>query len=108
MKPILALAILMSTVSGPALAGHFRIITGNNGPTTVTTPYTGVVNKGTITGGSSTGLTVTGTAANKVINDGSISGTTGLSVSGSSSTVINDGTISGFSSNVAVGVYQVP
>jgi len=65
------------------------------------------VNQGTITGGKATGLTVTG--AQQVINSGTITETTGLSVSGSStSSVINMGTIAGFSSNVAVGISQVP
>ena len=95
-------------MSDPASA-QLRYLSGYNGPTTVTSPYGGVVNNGTVSGGTSTGLTVTGTATETVINNGTISGSTGLYVSGSgsTSTVINNGTISGYSSSVA-GVYQVP
>ena len=106
MRYALVLATLLWSLSDPALAGSVRVITGNNGPTTVS-GFNTVVNQGTITGGKATGLTVTG--AQQVINSGTITETTGLSVSGSStSSVINMGTIAGFSSNVAVGISQVP
>jgi hypothetical protein len=89
-----ALAMFATT---PAFAGK-RVIRGNHGPVTVTSPYTGVINKGNINGGAATGLTVTGTAAQSVTNKGTITGSTGLSVSGSgSSSITNTGTISGIS-----------
>ena len=97
MKYTIAVALVLCVVSGQTLAGK-RTITGNNGPVSVGQPYTGVVNKGTINGGTGTGLTVTGSAARSVVNKGTITGRTGLSVSGSSSSsVTNHGTISGVS-----------
>ena len=90
-------------MSGKVMAAT-KVLKGNRGPTSVGDPYTGVVNKGNIDGGDQTGLTVTGSAANSVDNEGTITGTTGLFVSGSSSSIKNYGTIKGSS----VGVYQVP
>ncbi|HXV83274.1 MAG TPA: hypothetical protein VEG60_25720 [Candidatus Binatia bacterium] len=86
------------------MGGRKKIIKGDQGPTTVGAPYSGVVNKGNVDGSLSTGLTVTGTAARKVVNEGTITGTTGLKVNGPSSKIINNGVIKG--SNV--GVLQVP
>jgi hypothetical protein len=94
-KLLAALAIVAAVAPTAASAGKLTL-TGFNGPITVTSPYTGVVNKGTISGGSSVGLTVSGSAAQKIVNTGSISGSTGISVSGASSvTIINRGTITG-------------
>jgi hypothetical protein len=94
-KAIALLAVALAAAPTTAFAAKLKL-TGNNGPVTAGSPYTGVVNKGTITGGSSTGLTVTGSAAQKIVNTGTISGSTGISVSGASSvTIINRGTITG-------------
>ena len=102
MKTIAALVLLAALAPSAAFAGQVTIV-GNHGPTTVGTPATGVVNNGTINGGSHTGLTVTGTAAHSVVNHGTISGSTGISVTGTgSSTVVNTGTIHGTS----VGISQ--
>jgi hypothetical protein len=107
MKYAIALAAVLCAVmvSGDASAKKLKI-KGVNGPVVVTTPYTGVSNSGTVNGGSSTGLTVSGTAAKSVTNSGTITGSTGISVTGSgSSTVVNTGTISATSSSGrAVGI----
>src|SRR5262249_14548830 len=110
---ILMLTILLCGFSDQALAlvtcsQGKCVITGSNGPIQIPPPNNTntVVNKGTITGGPSTGLTTTNVGT--VVNKGTITGTTGLSVSGSSSSVINTGTIQGYSSNRAVGISQVP
>ncbi len=95
MKYAVIAAAVLCAVSGPALAGKL-VLTGPHGPTVVTTPYTGVVNKGTITGGSSIGLKVTGTATQKIVNTGTISGSSGIVVTGGGSvTIINTGRIIG-------------
>lgn len=97
MKYAILAAAMLCVVSGNAFAGSRLVLTGSHGPVVVTTPKTGVINKGTITGGSSIGLTVTGTAAQKIVNKGTISGSTGISVSNTSGAVviINRGTIIG-------------
>jgi hypothetical protein len=102
-------------IASSAQAGHFIVIPHgtNSGPVTVnnpTTPVTtGVVNHGTITGGSSPGITVTGPIPVTIVNTGTItSNTTGILVTGSSSTVKNTGSIivtsSGTSNASAVGI----
>ena len=110
MRHIIMLTILLCGLSDQALAtvtcfGGKCIITGVNGPTSISNTNL-VVNKGSISGGSTTGLTTTNVGT--VINSGTITGTTGLSASGTSSSVINTGTIQGISSNRAVGISQVP
>lgn len=110
MRTTLSIVACMLALASEAMAGSLTI-TGTNGQTTVGAPYTGVVNRGSIIGGSGTGLTVTGPAARSVVNQGRITGTTGLRVTGgSSSSVVNKGTISatsvGSSSARAVGVSQ--
>ena len=106
MRYVLVFLIFLFGISGEAMAGKKKIIKGNQGPTTVDSSCNcnGVVNKGHINGGNQTGLTVTGSAAQSVTNNGTITGSTGLLVSGSSSVVTNNGTIKGSS----VGVSQVP
>lgn len=110
MKFAVGIACVFIVVSVEANAGT-RVISGSNGPVTVGNPYSGVVNKGVINGGSATGLTVTGSAAASVINKGSIGGATGVKItSSSSSTFVNTGRISasstGSSSAKATGVSQ--
>jgi hypothetical protein len=110
MKCTICMVCLFSLVALEVQAGE-RVIFGSNGPVTVGTPYTGVVNKGTISGGTGTGLTVTGTASKSVVNKGLISGSTGVRITGSSSSsFVNTGTISatssGGSSAKATGVSQ--
>jgi hypothetical protein len=83
------------------------VLRGDRGATTVNSSCNcnGVVNKGNISGGTSTGLTVSGTAGQTVVNKGTITGSTGLLVSGtSSSKIVNNGVIRGTS----VGISQVP
>lgn len=110
MKFAVGIACVLIVVSVEANAGT-RVITGSNGPVTVGNPFSGVVNKGVINGGSATGLTVTGSAAASIINKGSIGGTTGVKITGSSSsTFVNTGKISasstGSSFAKAIGVSQ--
>lgn len=86
-----------------------------NNPT-APVPTTGVLNNGTIKGGASTGVTITGPTPTTIVNNGTItSNTRGVSVSGSSSsTIVNTGTIqvgtpstgSSASSTVATGISQ--
>jgi hypothetical protein len=105
MKYVVALAALLCAVAISADASAKKLkLFGTNGPTVVTTPYTGVTNSGTINGGSGTGLTVSGTASKSVTNSGTITGSTGISVTGGSSTVVNTGTISATSTSHAVGI----
>jgi hypothetical protein len=110
MRYAILLAILLCSLSGGEALAQKKVFKGTiTTPQTVTTPYTGVVNKGTISVDTGTALTVTGTAARKVINKGTLSGQIGLSVTGSSSSVvINNGTIRGVSSGISVGVQQLP
>ena len=110
MKHTIGIVCLLSIIAIEAHAGE-KVIFGSNGPITVGSPYTGVVNKGTISGGAGTGLTVTGTASKSVVNKGLISGSTGVKITGSSSSsFVNTGTISatssGGSSARATGVSQ--
>jgi hypothetical protein len=75
-------------------------------------PTTTIINNGTVAGGPSAGITVTGPTPTTVINNGAVtSDTTGITVSGSSSSdVVNSGTIvahsSSTSSATATGVSQ--
>jgi hypothetical protein len=115
--------LVFRTAAGIALAvaiagsaeAHFIYIpkNTNSGPITVNNPTspptTGIVNHGTITGGSSAGITVTGPIPVTIVNTGTItSSTVGITVTGSSSTITNTGTISvtssGGSSSSAVGI----
>lgn len=110
MKYTIGMVCLLSLIALEAHAGE-KVILGTNGPVSVGSPYTGVVNKGTIRGGSGTGLTVTGTASKSVVNNGLISGRTGVRITGSSSSsFVNTGSISatssGGSSARATGVSQ--
>ena len=99
-------ALLMFPLS--ATAGT-QVITGNNGPTSIHTNNSTVINRGTISGGSQTGLKVQG-SNNSVVNRGTITGTTGVSISGGSSSFTNSGTVratsTGGSSSSAIGVSQ--
>jgi hypothetical protein len=102
MKRAIAIALIIAAVPGMAFAAKYHV-SGTNGPVTVTSPYTGVVNKGNIVGGASTGLTVTGTAAAKVVNKGVISGSTGIDVTTTTSTtVVNTGTITSTGTGIKV------
>jgi hypothetical protein len=77
------IVIPKGTTSGPIVV---------NNPTAP--PTTGVTNHGTINGGSSPGITITGPTPVTVVNTGSItSSTQGITISGSSSSVTNTGTI---------------
>lgn len=90
------------TISGPVVI---------NNPT-FPVPTTSVVNNGTIHGGASPGITVTGPTPTTVTNNGAITSTTkGITVTGdTSSRIVNTGTISvqstGTSSASATGVSQ--
>jgi hypothetical protein len=85
-----------------------------SGPVTVTNPpTTQVINNGTVNGGASPGITVTGPGPTPttVTNNGIItSDSTGITISGDSSNVVNSGTISvqskGTSSATATGISQ--
>lgn len=112
MRYIITLAILLCSFSGDAMAKKYKIKTpvADGGVvvdnSTCNPPCTGVVNETTISNTNGVGLTVTGSPAKKVINNGTITGSTvGLSVSGTSSSVIvNSGVIQGTN----VGISQVP
>jgi len=87
------------TTSGPVVV---------NNPT-VPTPTTGIFNHGTITGGTSPGITVTGPVPVTIVNTGTItSNTVGITVTGSSSSITNTGSIvvtsGGGGSSSAVGI----
>jgi hypothetical protein len=103
MKWSLPFALVLSLGAGSALAAPL-VLSGPRGPTVATSPYTGVINKGTITGGGGTGLTVTGTATKTIVNKGTITGSTGVSVSGAtgSVTIINRGTIVGTGNGITI------
>jgi hypothetical protein len=105
MKYALIVSLLFCTMSGEAMAGKL-VLKGSRGATTVNSGCNcnGVVNKGTINGGGSTGLTVSGTPSKTIVNKGTITGTTGLLVTGSSSKIVNTGVIQGSST----GIMQVP
>ncbi len=109
MKKLLFASCLLLFTGEAAVAGSKVVFKGALGPQKVTQSDTKVVNKGTIEGGSTTGLTVEG-SNNTVVNQGTITGTTGVSISGGSSTLVNNGTIratsTSKSSSSAVGVNQ--
>lgn len=111
MRYIIVFMVLTFGFSGDAMAKKFKIKTPSAtgvvvDDTTCTPPCTGVINKTTITNPNGIGLAVSGSPAKKVINKGTISGSTvGLAVSGTSSSVIvNSGVIRGTS----VGISQIP
>jgi len=117
-------ACLVLAVCSPVLARPFGAATPGmtftipsgavSGPVvihnpTAPLPTTTIVNNGTVVGGTSPGITVTGSTPTTVINNGAItSATTGVTVSGSSSsTIVNSGTITVKStSGTATGVSQ--
>ena len=107
-RAIIAASLSLIVMGASASAGT-RVIAGSNGPITINQSNTTVYNRGTISGGGSTGLTVKG-SNNTVVNSGTISGTTGVSMSGGSSSFTNNGTVrassTGGSSSSAVGVSQ--
>ena len=109
MNRLLFASCLLLFTGEAALAGSKVVIKGTVGPQKVTQSNTTVVNKGTINGGNTTGLTVEG-SNNTVVNKGTITGTNGVSITGGSSSFVNSGTISASSrsgsSSTAVGVSQ--
>ena len=117
MRYALLALILLFGFSTDAMAGSrnfYKITTPQNAPVVVNNstsngtciaPCSGVINTSTINGGTGTGLTVSGTPAQKVINKGTITGTTGVAITGTSSSVfVNSGVIRGTN----VGVSQLP
>ena len=108
MKKIVLAAFLTVLASSTAMADNF-VYKGKNGKVNLTTSNSTITNLGSISGGTTdTGLTVKG-SNNTVVNNGTITGTTGVSMSGSgSSSFTNTGTIkatsTGTSSASAVGV----
>ncbi len=92
-----ALAVLLAAALPAGAFASPLVLTGFHGPITITPPTHTVINKGTVTGGSSPGITVTGTTSTTIVNKGTISGSTGITVSGTtgSVTIVNHGTITG-------------
>jgi hypothetical protein len=102
MKRAILLALMIAAVPGVAFAGKYKVTTPQ-GPLNISSGYSGVINKSTITGGSSTGLTVSGTAAAKVVNKGTITGSTGIDVTTTTnSTIVNTGTITSTGTGIKV------
>ncbi|MEI6541533.1 MAG: hypothetical protein WCO86_18705 [Planctomycetota bacterium] len=107
MNKMILLACLGFIAPSAALAGNI-VINDPTGTVSKNVSHTRITNNSTITGGNQTGLTVTG-SNNTVVNKGTITGSTGVSTTGSgSSTVVNSGTIRATSSSTssasAVGV----
>jgi hypothetical protein len=107
MNKFIVFACLGLVVPSAAVAGNI-VINSPSGPVSKNVSNTHITNNSTVTGGNTTGISVTG-ANNTVTNNGTVTGTTGVSMSGSgSSTVVNSGTIkatsSSSSSAKAVGV----
>ncbi|MGB8363690.1 MAG: hypothetical protein ACLQUZ_12755 [Rhizomicrobium sp.] len=101
MKTLIGLAATAALVVGYSSAGvaggTVTIPHGSTvGPQIISGPSTtALINNGTIHGGTSPGVTATGSPSPTITNNGTItSNTVGVSVSGSSSsTVVNKGTI---------------